>query len=315
MFLRNLCLLALALFSPVLPAQQPVVTDIPVPGALQPVKADAGIPEFVRLKFGQNKQPLSLQVAVVRFVPRNGNSNLHVDLISAVHIGESAYYQTINALFPHYDAVLYELVAPQGTRIVRDGNERKGVVSGLQGWMGDALGMRMQLEEVDYTLPNLVHADLSPEEFSQSMKERNESVAGLIGRAWIAGMGQQYSTRAALSQARLFKNLLSGNRELALKTFAAEQMMLSAGLDDAIEGPDGSTLVSVRNKKALQVLRRQIAAGKQKLAIFYGVAHMPDIARRLVAEFDLVPDWIGWIDAWNLRQGPDVPSRGFQTRR
>ena len=302
MLLRNLCLSVLVLVSPGLSALQAAITAVAPPDAVQNVEPDTGIPEFVRLKLDQNKKPVSMQVAVVRFVPRDNNGPLqHVDLISAVHIGESAYYQTINALFPHYDAVLYELVAPQGTRIPKGGNGRKGIVSGLQSWMRNVMGMSMQLEEVDYTASNLVHADLSPEEFSQSMKRRNESVAGLIGKAWLVGMGQQYSTKAALSEMRLFNNLLSGNRERALKIFAAEQMVLGTGLDDAIEGPDGSTLVTVRNKKALQVLRREIAASKQKLAIFYGAAHMPDIARRLVSEFDLVPAWTGWIDAWDLQ--------------
>ncbi len=302
MLLRNLCLSVLVLISPGLSALQTAKTGAAPPDAVQNVEPDTSIPEFLRLKLDQNKKPVSMQVAVVRFVPRDNNGSLqHVDLISAVHIGESAYYQTINALFSHYDAVLYELVAPQGTRIPKGGHERKGIVSGLQSWMRNALGMSMQLEEVDYTAPNLVHADLSPEEFSQSMKNRNESVAGMIGKAWLAGMGQQYSTKAVLSEMRLFRNLLSGNRDLALKIFVAEQMVLGTGLDDAIEGPDGSTLITVRNKKALQVLRQEIAAGKQKLAIFYGAAHMPDIARRLVSEFDLVPDWTGWIDAWSLQ--------------
>ncbi len=310
MLLRNLCLLALVLISPILPAQQSTVTNAFVSGVLQSVEADASLPEFVRLKLDQNKTPLSLQVAVVRFVPRDKSRSLqHVDLISAVHIGESAYYQTINALFPHYDAVLYELVAPQGARIPKGGNERKGIVSGLQSWMRHVLGMSMQLEEVDYSAPNLVHADFSPEEFSDSMKDRNESVAGLIGKAWIAGMGQQYSAKTVLSEMRLFKNLISGNRERALKIFMAEQMVQSIGLGDVIEGPEGSTLVAERNKKALKVLRREIATGKQKLAIFYGAAHMRDIGRRLVLEFGLVPSWIGWIDAWDLR-----PLREPQTR-
>ncbi|WP_456376630.1 hypothetical protein [Thiolapillus sp.] len=302
MLLRSLYLLVLVLISPGLSALQPAETDFAPPDAVQNVEPDAGLPEFVRLKFDQNKKPVSLQVAVVRFVPRDKKGSLqHVDLVSAVHIGESSYYQTINALFSHYDAVLYELVASQGTRIPKGGNERKGIVSGLQSWMRNVLGMSMQLEEVDYTAANLVHADLSPEEFNRSMKNRNESVTGLIGRAWLAGMGQQYSTQAVLSEMRLFRNLLSGNRDLALKTFVAEQMVQGIRLGDAIEGREGSTLVTVRNKKALQVLRREIAVGKQKLAIFYGAAHMQDIGRRLISEFDLVPAWTGWIDAWNLQ--------------
>ena len=51
----------------------------------------------------------------------------------------------------------------------------------------------------------------------------------------------------------------------------------------AIEGPEGSTIVSQRNKVALDVLRKALAAGKTKIAIFYGAGHMPDMEQRLAA--------------------------------
>ncbi len=299
-------LLTLLLSSPLphasqLPKQDAADSSAPI---LQPGEAPTDLKQFVRLKLDEKKRPIAMQVAVVRMVPRDQHLPLqYVDLISAVHIGEHAYYQTINALFPHYDAVLYELVAPEGTRIPRGGGKgRKGIISGLQSWMRDVLGMGMQLEDVDYSAPNLVHADLSPEDFSQSMEKRNESVAGMMGKAWIAGMGQQYSSKAILSEVRLLRNLLSGNRDLALKIFMAEQMVQSIRLGEAVEGSEGSTLVAERNKKALKILRQEMAGSKQKLAIFYGAAHMPDMARRLVSELDMVPAWTGWIDAWDLKR-------------
>ena len=257
---------------------------------------------FVRLKRDEKGRPESLQVAVVRYVPKDNAQSLeYVDLISAVHIGEHDYYQLINFLFTRYDAVLYELVAPQGTRIPRGGNEKKGIISGAQSWMRDVLGMGMQLEDVDYTLPNLVHADLSPKEFSKRMDERNESVIGMIGKAGLAGMGKRNATRTVLSELRLLRNLISGNRDLALKIFMAEQMVQSIRLGGAVEGKEGSTLVAERNKKALQVLHQEIDAGRKKLAIFYGAAHMPDMSRRLMAEFNLVPESVVWLDAWKLK--------------
>lgn len=301
--LKNFLLSVVVLISPALQALSPVEgTAVGLSDIAQSAETETGVEQFVRLQLDENKQPVSMQTAVVRFVPRDKSASLqHVDLISAVHIGEHAYYQTINALFTHYDAVLYELVAPQGTRIAKGTKEHKNVVSKLQNWMRNVLGMRMQLEEVDYTAANLVHADLSPEEFSQSMKSRNESVAGMVGKAWIVGLGQQYSSKSRFNEMRFLRNLLSGNRDLALKIFMAEQMVESMKLGDAIEGKEGSTLVAERNKKALAVLRQEIAAGKSTLAIFYGAAHMQDMSRRLIAEFDLAPTWTGWIDAWDLK--------------
>jgi len=55
-----------------------------------------------------------------------------------------------------------------------------------------------------------------------------------------------------------------------------ESMMVS------FSGPDGSTLITERNKRALEVLRQQQAAGKRKLAIFYGAARYARAAGRRV---------------------------------
>ena len=178
---------------------------------------------FVRLKRDENGKPATLQVAVVRHVPRDkdkDHSLEYVDLISAVYICEHDYYKLINFLFTRYDAVLYELVAPQGTRIPGGATRRK--VSFPERRAGCVLGMGMQLEDVDYTLPHLVHADLSPSEFSERMDERNESVIGMIGKAGLAGMGRRNTTRILLSEMRLLRNLMSGNRDLALKIFRCQ---------------------------------------------------------------------------------------------
>ncbi len=66
-------------------------------------------------------------------------------------------------------------------------------------------------------------------------------------------------------------------------------------------GPEGSTLITVRNKRALEVLRQQQAAGKRKLGIFYGAGHLSDMHERLVEEFGLTPIGIVWLEAWDLR--------------
>ena len=62
------------------------------------------------------------------------------------------------------------------------------------------------------------------------------------------------------------------------KLILAEEFADLGGVMAIYEGPNGSTLVTERNKKALDVLRAQLAAGKKRLAIFYGAGHMSDMA-------------------------------------
>ncbi len=69
----------------------------------------------------------------------------------------------------------------------------------------------------------------------------------------------------------------------------------------ALEGPNGSTLISGRNQKAVDVLREQIDAGKRKIAIFYGAAHMFDFENRLADQFKMKPVETRWFEAWNLK--------------
>jgi hypothetical protein len=43
-----------------------------------------------------------------------------------------------------------------------------------------------------------------------------------------------------------------------------------------------------------------LAAGKKKIAIFYGAAHMPDFDKRLKEDFGMKRTTSEWINAWNL---------------
>jgi len=47
-------------------------------------------------------------------------------------------------------------------------------------------------------------------------------------------------------------------------------------------------------------LGQQLTAGKKKIAIFYGAAHMPDFDKRLKEDFGMKRTDSVWITAWNL---------------
>ena len=104
-----------------------------------------------------------------------------VDLIGAVHVGDKAYYDKLNELFEKYEVVLYELVAPEGTRIPKGGRKAGSghPIGMMQEGMSSILELRHQLDCVDYTKDNLIHADMTPDEFSKTMDERGESFFNL----------------------------------------------------------------------------------------------------------------------------------------
>lgn len=273
------------LISSISPARQP------------PEGGETGSSDFIRLSRTEDGELKSLDVAICRFVAPSGAV---VDLISAVHIGEGSYYAELNRRFRDYDAVLYELIAPEGTRIQPGQQDRRSPVSFLQGGMTSLLEMEFQLEAIDYTRENLLHADMSPKEFAESMQDRGESMLQMLMRMWGKAIAQQNHGDAQKQEVQLLAALLSKDRAGKLKQVLAEQFVNMDDMMDLYTGKNGSTLVTERNKKALKVLRQQLRKGRQRLAIFYGAGHMSDFAERLSRDFKMRRVKIEWIPAWNL---------------
>jgi hypothetical protein len=259
--------------------------------------------KFMRLKRDENGKLQSMDTAIVRFVPADGTpSGLVVDLISAVHIGEKSYYQQLNKEFEQYDALLYELVAPAGTRVPEGGAPGEGgIVASLQQGLKDVLDLEYQLEVVNYEKDNFVHADMSPEEFFKSMSDRGESLWTMFMRAMEQAAVQQQAESGSPQMRLLLGLMLNKNKALAIKRIMAEQLEDVESAVKLFDGPEGSTIITERNKKALQVLGEQIAAGKKKIGIFYGGGHLPDMEQRLVSDFGLKRQSARWLVAWNLR--------------
>ncbi|MCF6264400.1 MAG: hypothetical protein L3J24_12550 [Xanthomonadales bacterium] len=264
--------------------------------------------EFLRIHKDTNGVASALQLANARYIPEDGAANdLYVDLISAVHVADKSYYENLNELFKTYDVVLYELVAPKGTRVGENagdkstGDKNKSLISSLQRGMQNILGLTFQLDEIDYSASNFVHADISPTDFKRSMAEKGESFLSMLLKVWLVGMQQQAANKNAATDAKLLLALFSPTRERDLKVIAAQQIIEMRPTIDALEGENGSTIITTRNLKALQVLRQEIDKGHKKLAIFYGAAHMPGIEEGLIEEFGMTLEHINWVDGWDLR--------------
>jgi hypothetical protein len=259
--------------------------------------------KFIRVQRDASKRPISMETAVIRYVSADGSKpGLAVDLIGAVHVGDAAYYEELNKLFESYDVVLYELVAPEGTRIPKEGRQGASAhpVGALQDGMSTLLELKHQLDLIDYTKENLVHADMSPEEFAKTMADRGESFVQMFLRLMGQGMAQNAGGGAGANDLGLLMALFSRDRATALKTIMAEQFENLEGQLAVLDGPEGSTIITERNKKAFDVLAKQLEAGKTKIGVFYGAGHLPDMERRLIADFGLKRDSEQWLSAWQL---------------
>jgi len=247
----------------------------------------------------------TFQSAVTRF--RHPTSGYRVDLVSVVHVGPASYYKRLNQQLRSYDAVLYELVADasQGRPVPLPGEERgDNPLSLVQSGLSNLLGLDFQLDHLDYSPNNFVHADISPEEFQRSMDKRGESFMQILLNSLQKGDVDSPEAEKELAQVNLFA-ALSGNPgpkdRMHLRRGMALLFSNPDQISELLEGPGGGTLLSVRNQKALGVMRQQLKTGKKRLAIFYGAAHMKDLEQRLVRDFGMrFVDQI-WLPAWDLR--------------
>lgn len=254
-------------------------------------------------------------VEFLRFVPEeNGKARLEtallrledaqhrqVDLIGAVHIADEEYYRLLNRLFTGYEAVLYELVAPKGTVPEKDRSAASWVTL-LQRFLQESLKLTYQLDVVNYSAPNMVHADLDPESFARLQEEAGETLFSAIFHAMLQSLDEEALKRQSADQLTLFLSVFSPNRAYLQKTILARQFgeieTAAAGFG---VGPDGkpSVLVGRRNEEAVRVLEVELAAGRKRLAIFYGAAHLPDFELRLKA-LGFHRQRVQWLTAWTL---------------
>ncbi|MEE2643087.1 MAG: hypothetical protein VX768_20835 [Planctomycetota bacterium] len=256
---------------------------------------------FVRILKDKKGKAVALQTSSTRYTRKDGADELYIDLIGVVHIGEKSYYKQLNKQFEQYDALLYELVAPEGTRVVK-GQKRGGFnpIGGLQNGMKSVLGLEFQLDHIEYSRKNFVHADMSPKEMSDSMTKNDESVTKMFFKMLGSSMAMQGSS-SGMSDIALMRALLSGDKK-QLRRVMASQMN---NLDQAMvmfNGKDGSTIITHRNTKCFQVMDREIQKGKRKIGVFYGAGHLPDMEKRLLGEkYKMKAGSQKWYTAWDLK--------------
>jgi len=259
--------------------------------------------QYIRISETEAGKPKAMETAIVRFVGIEGTkyAGRIVDLVGVVHIGQHEYYQDLKKKLAVYDVVLYELVAPDGTRIrPEDLEKRRSLLASMQTGMKDMLNLEYQLEHIDYMATNFRHADMSPDEFMKDLESRGDGLWKMAARMMGAGLATQ---AASGGDAGLLLALLSSDRSMKLKQVMAQQLTdvdaVTAGMDDET---GNNTLIKGRNRKAFEVLREELDAGKKTIGVFYGAGHLSDMAERLEEEFGMKPTTTTWLTAWDLQR-------------
>ena len=235
-----------------------------------------------------------------------------VRLFGAVHIADAAHYQELQRRFVACERLLYELVGPEDYR-PKKGEARGGIVSMLQQGLKGGLELEFQLDAVDYGATNFVHADMTAEEFEDSMAERGESLFSMMlkmgfdaqrnAREQADEEADEDATgesvrRKPVDMAKAFRD---GEGRHQLRMMFAQQLEAM----ESMSAGAGTTLLEGRNEKCLAVLQREMKAGRKDLGIYYGAAHLPHMEKRITEDLGFRKVDHEWLVAWDCTKRPD----------
>jgi hypothetical protein len=285
--------------------QQRIATADTAPASTQSVTTQSSDETRFMRFVGDGTKGGSLQTADVTFTNAAGKK---VRLVAAVHIAESAYFHDVQSSVEKSDTVLYEMVKPKGSGPPVKGQHSDHAVAQLQRFLKDKLDLSFQLDEVDYTPANFIHADLDAETFQQMQSQRGESFASMM----LASLLKSLSDPAAIRQ---FEDEPLDMVDLMTRPDGERQikLLLARHLGDfekeamGLNMLDGTVILTERNKAVMKVLDEQLAAGKKDLSIFYGAAHMPELAKQL-EQRGFKPTQTKWRAAWDVRIRENQPS-------
>ena len=278
-----------------------------------PATQPAETPQFLRFIEDANGGG-KLEAAIVTY---KNSAGVTVHLASALHVAEKSYYDGLAKTFEGYDELLYEMVKYKDQPPPSPGERSHSTVSGIQRFLKDSLDLDFQLDDIDYTKANFVNADLDYETFSRMQDERGESILGIMIQSMLREMRRQAEGQGRKGpEIGLFDLLLAlraPDRPRQLKILLARQFDDIEDQIAGLTGPNGSVIITERNKAALEGLSKAIADGKKNIGIFYGAGHMRDMEKRLEA-MGFSPTGIEWRLGWDMTIQPGDPATRPTTR-
>lgn len=288
-----------------------VVACVGLIGFLVEGRREISVPPTLRTSTARGGGEV-LEVPIARYASGPIYSNpAHVDFVGAIHLGDKSYYEKLNERFKGYDAVLFELVSDGSTLPTQNGEQVDSLLGTVQRAFSNLLGLAFQLDVIDYQARNFVHADLSPAELSKAMSVRGESVPQLLMRLIRLSFDSELQKELeakGLSQGSLegvnpLLIMLRGptpEERVKLRRFMAKGLLGSDTMIKMLEGENGVSLITDRNAAIIKVLRQELAAGKRRIAIFYGAGHLPDLHKRLTSDLGYKLVNVEWVPAWTM---------------
>ncbi len=245
-----------------------------------------------------------LQTATVEYRPARAQGP-SVWLVGVAHLGTAEYFAALQQRLDQCTVVLYEGIG------VHDVKKGPGAVgdAGIQTTLANALGLKFQLAAIDYRRPSFVNSDLHVPELEKEVKERAPADAATQDQTFDQLLGALQGTGAMGGAMTQVIGLLGSSPQMREMT----KSMLIEVLGQAGEllaltksaSPQLKDLLDViltqRNEVVMRDLRTQLnkARPADSIAIFYGAAHMDELAQHLRDDLHYAPAGTTWDTAFS----------------
>lgn len=166
-------------------------------------------------------------------------------------------------------------------RLLQRSRQPKPDGDGLQRELARMLALEFQLDRIDYAQPGWVVSDMTFGQLEEAFKRRG--VTGGMVQGSLRGGGLSADAIGAVVAILKFMDAASGgSASEAVKVLMVQVLGSSVATDGAMLGEEGKVILDDRNAVVWADLEQRLGkAPPQRIAIFYGAAHMADFARRL----------------------------------
>ncbi len=174
----------------------------------------------------------------------------------------------------------------------------------LQAELAKALGLEFQLDSIDYDRPNFRCSDMSMDQLQRALEAEGLDMTpleGSLAASSLPGRITVFILRIVRTLDIFFDGMIADALKVMLIELFSDEAFLEQSLRQFGEG-FARVLIEQRNQVVLDDLK-VILENEQdvrSLAIFYGAAHMPDMAQRLMGQLGYRPEGEQWFTAFEV---------------
>ena len=174
----------------------------------------------------------------------------------------------------------------------------------IQAELAKALGLAFQLDAIDYDRPQFRCSDMSMDQLQRAMKAEGLDMApleGSLGGSSLPGKIAVFFLRLIRTVDIFFDGVIADGMKVMLIELFSDNAFMEQSFRQFGEGFE-RVLIEQRNQIVIDDLRVILERERdvQSVAIFYGAAHMPDMAERLADQLGYRPHAEQWFTAFEV---------------